>query len=109
VALAYDGGEETESDIMVLELTPLTRMGKLNPRWELFLFSSRFFRHPKHNSAHPAMSTPMNTPIEMPMITPVDKEPLDVGDAGGVGAAGAGAGTGDVVPVPAIHLICSPH
>ena len=70
--VAYDGGDETESDMMALELTPLTRIGNTNPRCELFLFSSRFFRHPKHISAHTAISIPMNTPIEMPIITPVD-------------------------------------
>lgn len=92
---------------MVLEFTPLTRMGKLKPRWELFRFSSRFFRHAQHRSAHPAMSTPMNTPMEMPMMTPVDKELLDAA-AGGEGAVGDGEGTGGA-PVPAIRLICSPH
>jgi len=51
----------------------------------------------------------MNTPMEMPMMTPVDKELLDAAAAGGEGAAvGDGEGTGGA-PVPAIHLICSPH
>lgn len=47
------------------------------------------------------MSTPMNTPMEMPIITPVESwEPLDGEEvAGGVGD------TGIVVPFPAINLL----
>lgn len=49
------------------------------------------------------MTTPMNTPMEMPIITPVDSwEPLDGEDVVG---GGGGADTGIVVPFPAINLL----
>lgn len=84
---------------MVLELTPLTRIGRTKPRRELPLFFNRLFRHPIHNATQEAIITPMKTPIEIPMITPIDKEPLEVGEV----VLGTGGGAAAAL---AIHLVC---
>lgn len=68
-----DSGPTVESDNMLQESTPFARIGSVAALLELlFPIWDRFLWYLKQNSAEIAKSTPITTPIEIPIINPDD-------------------------------------
>lgn len=68
-----DSGPIVESDRIVQESAPFARMGMVAALRELLLpISERFLWYLKQNKAEIAKITPIITPMEIPIISPID-------------------------------------
>lgn len=71
--LTGDSGPKVESDRIVQESTPFSRIGMVAALRELLLpICDRFRWHLRQNNAEIAKPTPITTPMEIPMISPID-------------------------------------
>lgn len=74
-----DSGPIVESDNIVQESAPFVRMGIVTARLELlFPICDLFLWYLIQNKAEIAKSTPITTPIEIPMINPEDSPFISV-------------------------------
>lgn len=74
-----DSGPTVESDNILQESTPFARIGIVAALLELlFPIWDRFLWYLMQNSAEIAKSTPITTPIEIPIIKPDDSPFISV-------------------------------